>query len=546
MTTSRSLGHRAPLLWLVLPMMIGLAAGRTWEIAQPLWLLAGALGLAGAALFGATRRWIWATALTVAMVLAGAASYALHRARLPEWDSRPAREVQVTLRVERVFPQTDARKTSGLATVGRSEKHLRELAGQRIYFSLALKQGDAAPLRTAEVSVVGVLTALPKNPPANSFDGYLTDAGINFRLGRGRVLKEERPATAYARFCARIAARFKEILALGIAGKRPELAALLRAMMLGETHELSEEQHALFRRSGTMHLFAISGLNIAVIAGALQVALLLPLRRWPAAQFAAGAALLWLSVDITGAAPSAVRAFAMAVFVQGAFTLWKPGNILAALVASVAAVLVVAPLQFFSASFVMSYGIVAALLLLGLPLGEAWAARWAPWSALPEAAWRRWQRAVSTAGRWFAAALAVGLATSLVGLLTGVQYFGLLTPGALVTNLALIPAAMLVTLGGFAALLCGLAGWSGGAVFFNHASALVLLGIERVVRWSVAVPGAFVPAHFTAPWIGGVALAGLGAWLLAGYALGWRREQGGFWPPFAIVALVLIFGVKFG
>ena len=39
--------------------------------------------------------------------------------------------------------------------------------------------------------------------------------------------------------------------------------------MLGETYELSEKQQEFFRHSGSMHLFAINVLNIAVIAWAL-------------------------------------------------------------------------------------------------------------------------------------------------------------------------------------------------------------------------------------------------------------------------------------
>ncbi|MEY2881139.1 MAG: hypothetical protein RLZZ15_3519, partial [Verrucomicrobiota bacterium] len=263
-------------------------------------------------------------------------------------------------------------------------------------------------------------------------------------------------------------------------------------------------------------------------------------------RFLVGAALLWLFVDITGGSPSAVRAFVMAVFFQAAFVLRRPGNPLAAMVASALVVLLVAPLQVFSASFLMSYGIVLALLVLGLPLGDAWLARWSPWRDVPEATWRWWQHAGAELWRWAAAAVAIGVATTLVSILTGVQFFRLLTPGALVANLILIPAAMLVTLGGFASLLCGLAGWVGGAVLCNHAAALVLLGIEWTVRLGVQVKGAFVPAQFVAPWIGSVALAVLLGTLLAGYAWGWRKERGGWWPPFAVVAVTLIFGVKFG
>jgi competence protein ComEC len=544
--SSRSLGHRAPLLWLVLPLMAGLAAGRAGEFASVPWLLGGALGAAIGAVIAAWRmpRW-WSPAVVVALFLAGNASYVLHRARLAVWDGLPPREAELALRVDRVFPQGDERRAVGLATIVRAEDPVRETAGQRLYFSLTLRKGGVPPVRSAVVRAVGLLAPLARNPPSDSFEGFLAGAGMNFRLTRGIVLREEHAANAYYRWCARAAARFKAALSQGIAAKRPELAGLLRAMMLGETHELTEDQHTLFMQSGTMHLFAISGLNIAVIAGALQaIMVLVRVPLWP--RFAVGAALLWLFVDITGASPSAVRAFAMAVFFQGAFVLRRPGNPLAAMVASALVVLLVAPLQLFSASFLMSYGIVAALLVLGLPLGEAWLARWTPWRDVPEITWRWWQRAGAEVWRWSATAVAIGIATTLVSAITGVQFFRLLTPGALVANLGLIPAAMLVTLGGFASVVCGLAGWIGGASLCNHASALVLLGVEWTVRWGVQVKGAFVAAHFSAPWIGGAALTALMASLFAGYAGNWRKARGGWWPPFAVVAVALIFGVQFG
>jgi competence protein ComEC len=305
------------------------------------------------------------------------------------------------------------------------------------------------------------------------------------------------------------------------------------------------DQDELFMQRGKMHLFAISGLNIGVIAGILQ-ALLLLLRLPAWVRFVIGAALLWLFVDITGASPSAVRAFVMAVFLHAALVFHRPANVLAGLAASSFVVLLVSPLQVFSGSFLMSYAIVLALLVLGLPLGEAWLERWKPWRDLPKPAWTWWQRWIDTAWRWLAAVLAIGVATTLVSLLTGVQFFELLTPGALIANLVLIPAAVVVTLGGFAALLCGLAGFALGASLCNHAAALMLLIIEWLVRVSVRVPGAFVPAHYSAEWIGAAALTALMATLVFGYATDWKRERGGWWPPFAVVALTLVFGVKFG
>ncbi len=545
-STSRSLGHRAPLLWVVLPFIAGLAAGKSGLPGNVGWLLGGAFVCALAGLVAARRSpRFWPPTIVAAMFLAGMASYCLNRARLPVWDTLPPREARVSLRIDRIFAAADGRRASGLATIRTSPAHLRELTGQRLYFSLALARGEGPPIRSAVISAVGVLVTLPRDPPVDTFDGYLAGAGVNFRLIRGRVLAEEKPPSGYYRFCARAAAWSSDVLGRGIAGKRPELTALLRAMMLGTTHELSDEQRTLFMQSGTMHLFAISGLNIGVIAAALQALLMLfRLPRW--AQFAVGTGLLWLFVDITGASPSAVRAFAMAAFLQAAFVLRRPGNVLAAIVMSAFAVLLISPLQVFSASFLMSYAIVVALLVLGLPLADAWLARWIPWRDLPKATWGWWQHAIDYAWRGAASALAIGVATTLMSLLTGVQFFRLLTPGSLVANLVLIPAAVVVTLGGFGALLCGFVGFGFGAVLCNHAAALILFGIERVVRLSVQVPGAHVGASFTYPLVGPITLGLLLTALLFGYATEWKLRRGGWWPPFAIVTLVLIFGVRFG
>jgi competence protein ComEC len=543
--TSRTLGHRAPLLWLVLPFMGGLAIGKTAGVAPVPWLLGCALvaaGLAVTALSRAPR--LWAPALVAAMALSGWASYALHRHRLPAWDALPPREVRLALRLDRAFPQADERRTTGLATIVHADGPVHELSGQRLYYSLALRPGESAPLPSAVVLAAGVLAVLPRDPPADTFDGYLANSGINFRLTRGRVLREEAAPTAYARFCAKAARQFSAILGQGVAMKRPELTATLRAMLLGQQNELNEEQILLFRQSGTMHIFSISGLHIAVIAGGLQAVLSL-LRLPRAVQFPLGLATLWLYVDITGAAPSAVRAFVMVAFLQSAFVLRVPANPVAALTASVFLVLLAAPLQIFSASFQMSYGIVAALLLLGLPLADAWEAKWTPFRDLPAVTWRWWQSGLSAAWHWIVSAIALGLAAALVGAASGVLFFRLFTPGALLVNLALIPASSLVILAGFVSLLGGLAGLTSASVLFNHAAVLLLWGIDRAVREFLRLPAMWFAAHFDAPWLGAAILVSLLALMLAGYQLRWEKRWGGFWPPFVLAALVLGFGLSY-
>jgi competence protein ComEC len=607
-------------LWLLLPWVAGVASARVLPGTAPVgWLLSGAAVLAGVSAwcaFSNPARALAArgglAALAAAMLLGGAAAYEIHRGRLAVWETLPPREARLVLRVERAYAPNPAYKTvSGIARVVAAEPHLRELVGQRLYYSLrpppGAGTGDAGggtggtgaaataasgiglraeaartaaaptaaptttpaptspsspqtpaqqppppsppsapspPARTTEFRVTGVLQPLPRNAAADTFDGYLTAIGANFRLTRGRIHEETRGPAAFAAFCERARAHFEALLGRGIAGKRPELAGVLRAMLLGQKHDMQEDQVTMYLRTGTMHLFAISGLHIGVIAlgihGLLAAA---PLPRW--ARFGAGVAALWLFVQITGATPSAVRAFWMIFLLQLSFQLRVPVNPLATLAFAALVSLVANPLQLFSASFQMSYGIVGGLLLFGVPLGERWQAR-RLFADLPKVSWERWRHRAEAARRAFFGALGIGVASSLVSAICGVIYFGLFTPGALLANLVLIPLASVAILGGLLSLLTGLCGLGWAGVLFNHAAALVLLVMQRLLEWFLLIPGIFWPGKFEPAWTGHAALACLMASFLFGYAHRWSWRRGGFLAPVAVVAAALAVCVKFG
>lgn len=548
---SRSLGHRAPVLWLAGPMMAGLVLGKILAPILPdpslKWIIGGALLMAFAAIVAAWKRWpwAWAAALAPAMVLIGIAIFRLNDPRLKTWDDLPPREVRVSVCIDRLFPKKDPRKFAGLATIVHADAPVADLENQRIYFSFTQHRATAPLVRGAVVEATGVLAALPQAPATTSFDGYLVDAGIHFRLTRGSILAEEKPAPPYRRFCARTLGHFSALLGVGVESKRPELVGVLRAMLLGQQHELTEDQVSRFRQSGTMHVFSISGLHIAVIAAAIDA--LLALGRIPrAARLIVGLTSLWLYVDITGTAPSAVRAFVMVAFVQVSLALKAPRNPVSSLAVSALCVLLATPLDFFSASFQMSYGIVAALLLLGLPMADRWQENAALFRDLPKATWAWHHVARDACWRTLLGAAAIGLASSLVSAVTGAQFFNLFTPGALLANAWLIPASTLTILCGLVSLLSGLAGFTAGCALANHAAVLVLWVIDRGIGWNLKIPGMWVTAALRTPGLGGMALAGLLAIIFAGYASGWRGWARGFWPPFAVVALLLVFGVKYG
>ena len=518
-----------------------------WPMGLPLSATLGIslLGSAGACYFSGKSSNLWATLLCFGLLFAGLSSYTLHRSVPPDWSGLPPREAHLQLRVTRAYDSLYPNRAAGLATITGTDPHLAVLRDQKVFYSLRLRDDFPAPIPTAEIDTLGVIEPLPIQTEPHSFENYLSDAGISFQFRRGQVIAESQLASAYRRFCARTADRFDQILKLGVSEKRPELANITPAMLLGRKAELSDKQDELFMQSGTMHLFAISGLHIGVIALAIHALLLitrLP-RLW---RFVISFVALGLYVAITGNTPSAVRAFAMVTLLQTSYLFRLPGNPLSALTASALIVLCLAPEQLFTASFQMSYGIVIAILLLGLPLGERMNLHCSLFALIPESTWNVWQKISATIWRGFFATLAIGLSALLFSMLAGVQYFGLLTPGALLANLVLIPIASLVILSGMASLLCGMVGFTAGTLLFNHAAVLILAGIDSAIREFVTWPGIYHEATFKAEWIGPCAFVILLGTIFYGYARRWQPNHGSWWPPFIVVTITLIFGVNFG
>ncbi len=545
---SRSLGNRAPLLWLLLPYAGGLIAAKVFDLEIPRWLAAGAVASTLAASVAAWRGWnlrVWPLALIAAMLCAGGLEYIVKRPPMGVWASAPPREARLTLRVDRLFPRADPLRCAGLATVERAEEPLAELHGRRIYFAFALRRGVTAPLRSTVIEAIGVLTPVPRGAAVDTFDGYLENAGIDFKLGRGRLAGIAAPASIYQRALGHIAARLEVLLSAGIPPRAADLGAIYRAMMLGKKYELSEEQDTLFMQSGTMHLFAINGLHIGVVALALQ-ALFSGLRLPRAVSAVLTLAILWIDVDATGASPSAVRAYLLVASYEVALVLRLRASGLAALAAAGLVIVLTDPFAIFSASFQMSYTAVLAILTFGLPLAERLEGVWHPFLWVPKADLTRAQRAAGAAWRWFAGTAGIGCAAGLAGALTATTFYHTLTPGSLLTNLLLIPLASVVIVAGFVSVAVGLTGPLWASAFFNRAALVVLYTIDHLIRLTVRAPAMWWQVHWRAEWVAPVALGLFLGSLFFGYIQGWRRARGGFWPPVVIVAVALGAGVRYG
>ena len=134
---SPALQLRAPLLWLLLPLMAGFIAGRHWPPpATGLWPMIIGAGCTGVVVIWAASRnrvFLWMAGLCLSVGLSG---YALLHLRYPgmhQWTPAPPREITVVLEVWQTFPAASrARSLTGLATIRVTSEHDRALVGRRV------------------------------------------------------------------------------------------------------------------------------------------------------------------------------------------------------------------------------------------------------------------------------------------------------------------------------------------------------------------------------------------------------------------------------
>ena len=149
----------------------------------------------------------------------------------------------------------------------------------------------------------------------------------------------------------------------------PDDAGMLNAMLFGDRSRLTHALRLGFERTGSFHLFVVSGMHVALLAGLLfWFARRLHLGEIPATALtlvlAAAYALL------TGFGVPVQRALLMTAVFLLARLLSRERNTLNALGAAALAVLVWSPRALFQASFQMTFLAIVAIAGIAMPLGE--------------------------------------------------------------------------------------------------------------------------------------------------------------------------------
>lgn len=361
-----------------LVLWLGVLLGLLWH-----WWAGLVAGLA-AAVLAAVLLWRWrgvrprwfaaAGALLVAgLLLAGPLTVRLSQSQHDPLTGLAGRGANVTLRVsvdERPKPvksagyagqQAGARLVVLGATVRHAEAAGVQIASRGRVVLLAPLQSWASLLPGQELTAKGKLM-----PPRG---GDLTVAAVYVRG----------PPTAVgeAPWWQRAAESTRQALREACSVLSDDAAALVPGLVVGDTSRISAQVQREFTEAGLTHLMAVSGSNLAVVAGAVLLLLRL-LRVGPrASALLAGVALAGFVV-LAGPEPSVLRAGAMGAVGLLALALGRKRSVVPALALAICVLVVWDPAMAADFGFALSALATAGLVLLAPRWSEAMARRGVP------------------------------------------------------------------------------------------------------------------------------------------------------------------------
>ena len=280
----------------------------------------------------------------------------------------------------------------------------------------------------------------------------------------------------------------KEVLGRDIPDEDVSLR-LVWAMALGWKTALTQSVSTPFIQTGTMHVFAISGMHIALLAFIL-ISLLRVLRVPRAGSALLVVPVIWFYTAATGWQASAIRSALMMTVVLGGWILNRPGNLLNSLAISGFIILIWEPQQLFEASFQLSFFVVLSLALLTPPL-EKVRDYWLSPDPLQAASlipkWKQWAKVPV---HWLLTSVATSLAAWVGSMPIIVNYFHTISPSSLVANLVVIPLSTMGLMCHLGSLVCGDL-LKPLTILFNHAGWFFMWLMVAICNWLSSVRGAY-------------------------------------------------------
>ncbi len=327
------------------------------------------------------------------------------------------------------------------------------------------------------VQVTGLLETPPEFADF-SYREYLARQGIFSLIRRAQAISVGK-GTVHPLWALLFSLRWRAQEVIGRILHEPA-ASLLTGILLGVEGGIPKDVNDAFAATGTTHIIAISGFNIAIISGIFYRLF----RRWLGPRRAvwpsiAGVVLYTLLV---GATASVVRAAVMGILYLLGRHLGRPTYVPASLAAAAIGMTLLNPLLLWDVGFQLSFAATLGLVLYVDRL-ERGAVRLLA-RALPEDRVRQAMGLLSDA-------LLVTLAAQIATLPLTLYYFRRLSLVSLLTNFLILPAQPGVMIWGGLATLAGML-WLPLGRCLGWVAWLFLTYTIEVVRWAAGIPYAWV------------------------------------------------------
>jgi len=267
----------------------------------------------------------------------------------------------------------------------------------------------------------------------------------------------------------------------------PEVQNFLSGIVLGLRHQTPEDIEEPFQQTGTLHLFAVAGLHVGIVAALLwMLATVARLSRRSAAMLIIPLLLFYAAV--TGLHISSIRAAVMASIMIGGFFFERKAFLFNSLAAAAFFLLCWNTNELFSTGFQLSFAVVGAIVLLADPF-FGFLQRWVTVDPfLPQSLLRGPRRWLHFGYESLCRGASVSLAAWIGSLPFILWYFHLVTPISLLANLVVVPIAFFILAIALLSLISApILPWL--AVIFNNANWALATLVIGIVHLFAQIPG---------------------------------------------------------
>ncbi len=314
-------------------------------------------------------------------------------------------------------------------------------------------------------------------------------ARLEIREGDDFTTVPGHSGSGLVRFAGTLRKKLEMALLTGVSKADEPYARLVAAMAVGARESSPEELEELFRLSGTLHLFAVSGMHVGIVAGLLMgLAALFGIPRH-AAVIVVIPLVLFYAV-LTGLCPSAVRAAVMFSAFLAAYAMREKPILLNSLGLAALVILLYDSQQLFLPGFQLSFAVLLFIALFATGFRTSLAAPLLADPFIPKSLVKPSRRLLDRASGALAASLAISLASWLgsAGILA--WHFHSLSLVGIAANVVMVPfAGVIISLASVSLASFGLhLQWI--TVATNQLNTSITIVLTGVASFFAGLPGA--------------------------------------------------------